>query len=47
MNNIKISLHFIWYDFWVGFYWDKLKHTLYFCPLPMIVFKFVFKGGII
>jgi hypothetical protein len=37
-NRIKLS--FAWYDIWIGFYYDKNSHTLYFCPLPMLVFQF-------
>ena len=32
------DVKFIWYDLWVGFYWDRNSTTLYFCPLPTIVF---------
>lgn len=39
MRIIKyIELKFIWYDFWVGFYYDRVMGTVYFCPFPMIVF---------
>jgi hypothetical protein len=34
------KVKFVWYDFWVGFYWDKNSKTLYFCPLPTLVFSF-------
>ena len=37
---MKIKLFFRWYDFWVGFYYDKANKALYFCPLPMIGIKF-------
>ena len=35
---------FKWYDLWVGFYWDRKARTLYFCPLPCIVFWWVADG---
>jgi hypothetical protein len=36
---MKISLKFLWYDMWLGAYWDREKRALYLCPLPMIVIK--------
>jgi hypothetical protein len=44
-DRIKIyfKFKFCWHDFWIGFYWDRAKNTLYFCPFPMIVFCFHFK----
>lgn len=35
----EIRIFFAWYDFWRGFYWDRKRHRLYFCPLPCIVFE--------
>jgi hypothetical protein len=35
----RISLHFIWYDFWIGAYWDSEGRWLYVCLLPMCVIK--------
>jgi hypothetical protein len=33
----RVELAFLWFDFWIGFYWDQAKRKLYVCPLPMIV----------
>jgi hypothetical protein len=35
-----MKFFFAWYDIWVGFYYDRVKTFLYFCPLPMLVFRF-------
>ena len=39
-RKLKTSFDFLWYDFWVGFFYDTKKKILYFCPLPMCVFSF-------
>jgi hypothetical protein len=36
---VRLSFHFLWYDFWIGCFYDQKKRTLYVCPLPMCVFK--------
>jgi len=36
---VKVSFSFLWYDFWVGFYYDRERRVLYVCPLPCCVFK--------
>jgi len=38
-KNMKISFKFLWYDFWVGVYFDRISKALYICPLPMFVIK--------
>jgi len=34
-----VKLSWAWYDLWVGFFIDKEKNILYFCPLPTILFS--------
>jgi hypothetical protein len=41
--KIQFNVKFCWYDIWAGFYWDRAKSILYFCPFPMIVLCFQFK----
>jgi hypothetical protein len=36
---MKIKIFFAWYDFWIGFYFDRHGKALYFCPLPCVVIK--------
>ncbi len=38
-KNLKIKFSFLWYDFWVGIFFDRTKKILYICPVPMCVFK--------
>jgi len=40
---VKFSIQFLWYDFWVGGFWDRTKRVLYVCPIPCVVLKFDFK----
>lgn len=39
MTGLRISFRFLWYDIWIGAYYDRASKTLYLCPLPMCVFK--------
>jgi hypothetical protein len=32
---MKVGFIFDWFDVWVGFYYNKTKHRLYFFPIPM------------
>lgn len=41
---MKVKAFFAWYDFWVGLYYDRNARTLYFCPIPCVVFKFYYPG---
>jgi len=34
-----MSIFFAWYDFWIGWYFDRNGKALYICPLPMLVIK--------
>ena len=27
---------FAWYDFWVGFFWDRRDKRLFILPIPMV-----------
>ncbi|MEK7639268.1 MAG: hypothetical protein AAB388_03865 [Patescibacteria group bacterium] len=38
-KNLKIKIDFLWYDFWVGWFYDRAKKALYICPFPMLVIK--------
>lgn len=39
----KISVFFAWYDFWIGWFYDRVHYTLYICLIPTIVIKITFK----
>lgn len=40
IGSLNIRFSIFWYDFWVGWYYDRVAKVLYVCPLPMLVFKF-------
>jgi len=35
----RISVRFVWYDIWMGIYIDRKDRSIYFAPIPCIVFK--------
>lgn len=39
---MKAEPIFRWYDFYVGFYWDRDNSILYFFPIPMFGIRFDF-----
>lgn len=41
-GKVNISFQFIWYDMWIGAYWNPHTKTLFICPLPMCVIRIVF-----
>jgi len=43
-KRMKFKLFWAWFDFWVGFYYDRKKSILYLCLLPTVVFAFSLKG---
>ena len=34
-----MKIFFAWYDFWIGWYFDRDRQTLYICPLPMMAIE--------
>ena len=34
-TKIKVSFLFAWYDFWIGWYYDRKAKRLYVLPVPM------------
>jgi len=43
-SKMKYKLFWAWFDFWIGFYFDRKKRILYICPLPTIVLAISFSN---
>lgn len=39
-GRVYCDVRFLWFDMWVGAYWDRVGRMLYVCPLPCVVFRF-------
>lgn len=39
-DRLKFKFKFVWYDAWMGAYYDEKRWTLYFCPAPMLCLSF-------
>jgi hypothetical protein len=48
MENIKRFTYFgmslLWFDFWIGIYYDREKRFIYINPVPCMVFKWRYGG---
>lgn len=40
VGHLVVSARFIWYDFWIGAYYDRHLRWLYVCLLPCCVLIF-------
>lgn len=40
----RLQVLLVWYDLWVGAYYDVGHRTLYLCPLPMLVLRLELPG---
>ena len=40
----RVQLIFAWYDFWVGWFWDRTKRRLYIFPVPTVGLMIDFGG---
>lgn len=44
---LMFSLHLLWFDVWIGAYWDRDKKILYLNPFPCVVFKIQTKKSVL
>lgn len=34
--RVRVRPVFAWYDFWIGWFYDRQKRRLYILPIPMV-----------
>jgi hypothetical protein len=44
---MKLTFKILWYDLWVGFFYDRESVRIYFCPLPCFVFCLDLMGQVL
>jgi len=44
MRRLTIQPFFAWYDFWVGWYYDRKGDILYICPVPCFGLRIYIAG---
>jgi hypothetical protein len=42
-QRIRWKIHWMWFDFWMGLYYDKRKEVIWFCPFPMLALRIWFE----
>jgi hypothetical protein len=38
-QRLRLRVHWIWFDFWIGLYYDAKKRVVWFAPFPMLMFR--------
>lgn len=39
-RRFRVTVSWLWYDLWIGAYFDTADRVLYVCPVPTVVFAF-------
>jgi hypothetical protein len=40
---MKVKISFVWYDLWIGAFYDRKNNIIYVCPIPTILITLSFK----